>query len=157
MISQVYRDHSTWADPPAKFEAGTLPIVQAIALGAAVEYVSGLGLDRIHAHESQLLGYAHEQLATISGLTIYGPDLEHKGAICSFTIDGAAAEDLANLLDIRGVFVRHGHHCAMPLHEVLGVQASVRASFGVYNSCSDIDRLVDGLQFALERLIVAEK
>jgi cysteine desulfurase / selenocysteine lyase len=154
MISQVHRDHSTWADPPAKFEAGTLPIVQAIALGTAVGYVSDLGLDRIHAHEADLLNYAHQQLATIPGLTIHGPDPVHKGAICSFTIDGAAAEDLANLLDIRGVFVRHGHHCAMPLHDVLGVPASVRASFGVYNSRDDVDRLVDGLKFGLERLVV---
>ena len=152
MIAQVHRDHSTWADPPAKFEAGTLPIVQAIALGSAIDYVEGLGLASIHTHEADLLSYAHQRLGEISGLTIHGPALEHKGAICSFTIDGVATEDLANLLDIRGVFVRHGHHCAMPLHEVLGVSASVRASFGVYNSRADVDRLVDGLRFALERL-----
>lgn len=152
MISQVQRDHSTWADPPAKFEAGTLPIVQAIALGSAINYVAGLGLDQIHTHETQLLEYAHEQLATIPGLTIHGPAADLKGGICSFTIDGFAAEDLANLLDIRGVFVRHGHHCAMPLHEILGISASVRASFGVYNSRNDVDRLIDGLHFALERL-----
>lgn len=155
MIAQVHRDHSTWADPPAKFEAGTLPIVQAIALGSAIDYVEGLGLAAIHAHESDLLSYAHQRLGEIPGLTIHGPAVEHKGAICSFTIDGVAAEDLANLLDIRGVFVRHGHHCAMPLHEVLGVSASVRASFGVYNNRGDVDRLVDGLQFALERLGVS--
>lgn len=152
MISEVHRDRSTWAELPAKFEAGTLPIVQAIALGSAIEYVSRTGIERIHQHESQLLRYAHQQLSSIPGLTIHGPAVEHKGAICSFTIDGAATEDLANLLDIRGVFVRHGHHCAMPLHEVLGVPATVRASFGIYNSRGDVDRLVDGLQFALERL-----
>lgn len=155
MIAQVHRDHSTWADPPAKFEAGTLPIVQAIALGSAIDYVECLGLSAIHAHESELLSYAHQRLGEIPGLTIHGPAVEHKGAICSFTIDGVAAEDLANLLDIRGVFVRHGHHCAMPLHEVLGVSASVRASFGVYNTRGDVDRLVDGLHFALERLGVS--
>ena len=155
MIAQVYRDHSTWADPPAKFEAGTLPIVQAIAMGAAIDYVEGYGLGSIHAHETDLLSYAHQRLEEIPGLTIHGPAIEHKGAICSFTIDGVAAEDLANLLDIRGVFIRHGHHCAMPLHEVLGVSASVRASFGVYNTRGDIDRLVDGLQFALKRLGVS--
>ena len=155
MIAQVHRDHSTWADPPAKFEAGTLPIVQAIALGSAIDYVEGLGLAEIHAHETDVLTYAHQRLGEIPGLTIHGPAVEHKGAICSFTIDGVAAEDLANLLDIRGVFVRHGHHCAMPLHEVLGVSASVRASFGVYNTQGDIDRLVDGLLFALERLGVS--
>lgn len=152
MIAQVHRDHSTWADPPAKYEAGTLPIIQAIALGSAIEYVEGLGLDSIHHHEADLLRETHRRLAEIPGLKIHGPNLEHKGAICSFTIDGVAAEDLANLLDIRGVFVRHGHHCAMPLHEVLGVSATVRASFGVYNTRGDVDRLVDGLQFALDRL-----
>jgi len=155
MIAQVHRDHSTWADPPAKFEAGTLPIVQAIALGSAIDYVEGLGLASIHAHETDLLNYAHQSLGEIAGLTIHGPAIEQKGAICSLTIDGVAAEDLANLLDIRGVFVRHGHHCAMPLHQVLGVSASVRASLGVYNTRGDIDRLVDGLRFALERLGVS--
>ena len=155
MIAQVHRDHSTWADPPAKFEAGTLPIVQAIALGSAIDYVEGLGLAAIHALETDLLNYAHQRLGEIPGLTIHGPAVEYKGAICSFTIDGVAAEDLANLLDIRGVFVRHGHHCAMPLHKVLGVSASVRASFGVYNTRGDVDRLVDGLHFALERLGVS--
>ena len=155
MVSQVFQDRSTWADPPAKFEAGTVPIVQAIALGSAIDYVTGLGLDQIQQYECHLLQYAHQELETIPGLTIHGPDLEHKGAICSFTIDGVAAEDLAQLLDIRGVFVRHGHHCAMPLHEVLRVPATVRASFGVYNSVEDVDRLTSGIQFALERLGIA--
>jgi len=152
MISRVYKDHSEWADPPAKFEAGTIPIVQAIALGTAVEYVQSIGFERIHAYEAELLRYAHEQLATIDGLRIYGPSLEHKGAICSFTIDGVSAEDLANLLDIRGVFVRHGHHCTMPLHDLLGISASVRASFAVYNTHAEVDRLIDALNFALTKL-----
>ena len=152
MIGRVYKDHSEWADPPAKFEAGTIPIVQAIAFGAAVDYINAIGFERLHAHESSLLAYAHERLATIDGLRIYGPAPEYKGAICSFTIDGAAPEDLANLLDVRGVFVRHGHHCTMPLHDLLGISASVRASIAVYNTREEIDRLVDGLEFALERL-----
>lgn len=152
MISRVYKDHSEWADPPAKFEAGTIPIVQAIALGSAIDYINRVGFEALHAYESVLLEYAHERLNTIDGLHIYGPSPEHKGAICSFTIDGAAPEDLANLLDIKGVFVRHGHHCTMPLHDMLGIAASVRASFAMYNTREEVDRLVDGLEFALERI-----
>ena len=152
MIRRVFKDHSEWADPPAKFEAGTLPIVQAIALQPAIEYIEQLGHDSIAAYERQLLEYATDQLTSISGLTIYGPAIEHKGSICSFTIDGVAAEDLANLLDIKGVCVRHGHHCTMPLHDRLGVSASIRASFSLYNTREDVDRLVDAIQFALERV-----
>ena len=152
MIDRVFKTHSTWSEPPAKFEAGTLPIVQAIALGTAIAYVRSLGLDRIHAYETALLAYAHERLASVPGLTMYGPGLEHKGAICSFTIDKAHPEDLANLLDLRGVFVRHGHHCTMPLHDLLGVSATVRASFAFYNTRAEVDRLIDGIGFAFEKL-----
>lgn len=152
MIDRVWKDRSTWAEPPAKFEAGTIPIVQAIALHTAIDYVTGLGLNRIHATEETLLRYAHEKLTTIPGLTIHGPATEHKGAICSFTIDGASAEDLASLLDVQGVFVRHGHHCTMPLHDRLGISASVRASFAFYNTRDEVDRLVNGLHFALDRI-----
>lgn len=152
MISRVYRDHSEWADPPAKFEAGTLPIVQAIGLSSAIEYVEGLGLDRIHNHEADLLQYATLRLNEIPGLTIYGPDLPHKRSICSFTIDGASAEDLANLLDIKGICVRHGHHCTMPLHDRIGISASIRAGFAMYNTRDEIDRLIEGIEFALSRL-----
>lgn len=152
MIAQVHKDHSTWADPPAKFEAGTIPIVQAIALSAAIDYVQAIGFEKLHAYESYLLKLAHERLSQIPGLTIHGPAIESKGAICSFTIDGAHPEDLANLLDVKGVFVRHGHHCTMPLHQVLGISASVRASFSIYNTESEINRLVNALRFALARV-----
>lgn len=155
MIDRVYREHSTWAASPAKFEAGTGPIAQAIALGTAIDYVAGIGFDAMHAHEQQLAAYAHQRLNELRGLKIYGPSLEHKGAIFSFTIDGAHPEDLAQLLDRRGVFVRHGHHCTMPLHDLLGVSATVRASFGVYNTLADVDALIDALQFALGRLRIA--
>lgn len=155
MIDRVYRDHSTWAVSPAKFEAGTGSIAQAIALGTAIDYVTGIGFDAKHAHEQQLAAYAHQRLNELRGLQIYGPSLEHKGAIVSFTIAGAHPEDLAQLLDRRGVFVRHGHHCTMPLHDLLGVSATVRASFGVYNTLADIDVLIDALQFALGRLRIA--
>lgn len=152
MISRVFKDHSEWAEPPAKFEAGTIPIVQAISLGPAIDYVKEIGFENIHQYEGALLRYAHEQLESIPGLKIYGPTCEFKGPICSFTIDGVSAEDLANLLDIKGVFVRHGHHCTMPLHDQLGITASVRASFAMYNTHAEVDRLIDAIQFALERL-----
>jgi cysteine desulfurase/selenocysteine lyase len=152
MIDRVYRDHSTWAASPAKFEGGTGPIAQAIALGTAIDYVLGIGFDAMHAHERRLAAYAYQRLNDIHGMHIHGPSLEHRGAIISFTIDGAHPEDLAQLLDRRGVFVRHGHHCTMPLHDLLGVNATVRASFGVYNTLADVDALIDALHFALGRL-----
>lgn len=152
MIERVELDHSTWADIPAKYEAGTLPIAQAIALGTAVDYVSQFGFDAIHQHETELLEYATRELSKIEGLKIYGPAIEHKGPIISFTIEGTHAEDLAQLLNLRGVFVRHGHHCTMPLHKKLGIEASVRASFAMYNTKSDVDALCEGLKFALEQL-----
>ncbi len=152
MIDRVYEDHSSWAEAPAKFEAGTLPIVQAIALKTAVEYVEGIGFEAMHGHEVGLTQSAHQRLMELPGMTIYGPSIEHKGAILSFTMDGAHPEDLAQLLDRKGVFVRHGHHCTMPLHDLLGVSSTVRVSFGLYNNQDDIDRLIDALQFARHRL-----
>ncbi|MEM1071078.1 MAG: SufS family cysteine desulfurase [Planctomycetota bacterium] len=152
MIDRVYKDHSTWASPPAKFEAGTIQIAQVIALGAAVDYVHALGTESIREHERRLLEYAYERLQEVPGMRIYGPGIEHRGAITSFTIEGAHPEDLAQLLDRRGVFVRHGHHCTMPLHDLLDISASVRASFGVYNTQRDIDALIEALEFALQRL-----
>lgn len=152
MIAQVFKSHSTYSDPPAKFEAGTLPIVQAIALGTAIDYVTGLGFDRIHAYESQLLAYAHEGLGSIPGLTIHGPSIEHKGAICAFTIEGASSYDLAEWLNSKGVFVRHGHHCTMPLHQILKIENSVRASFAFYNTREEIDRLVNAIDFTVAKL-----
>lgn len=152
MIDRVFKTHSTWSEPPAKFEAGTLPIVQAIGLGTAIDYVSLIGLDRIHTYEADLLAYAHQRLNEIPGLTIYGPRVDQKGAICSFTIQKAHPEDLANLLDMRGVFVRHGHHCAMPLHDILGVSATVRASFSIYNTKDEVDLLVAAIHAAIEKL-----
>jgi len=152
MIDRVFLDHSTWAAPPAKFEAGTLPIAQAIALQTAVDYVTSLGFAGMQAHERALLEYAHQRLAEIPGIKIYGPAIKHKGSIISFTIAKAHPEDLAQLLDRKGVFVRHGHHCTMPLHDRLGVPATVRASLAIYNTRADIDALIDAIHFARQRL-----
>lgn len=152
MISTVSLDGFTPAELPAKFEAGTLPIVEAIGLGAAVRYVESLGLDAIRAYEEQLMEYAWQQLRQVPGLRIHGPGLAERGPIFSFTMEGAHPEDLAQLLDRRGVFVRHGHHCAMPLHTRLGVPATVRVSLAMYNTTADIDRLIEALTFARQRL-----
>ncbi len=149
MIDSVSLMESTWADPPARFEAGTMPIVQIIGLGAAVEFVESLGYEAIGEHEHSLLEYAHQRLQTIQGLTIYGPPVSEKGAIVSFTIDGISAEDLAHRLDQRGVFTRHGHHCTMPLHHKLGLAATTRASFGIYNTRSDVDALFEAIVWAI--------
>ena len=152
MISEVFDDSATWASLPAKFEAGTPPIAEAIGLGAAIDYLTSLGIERIAAHEHDLTLHAHERLAEVPGITIYGPPVERKAGIISFTMEGAAAEDLNFLLDRNGIAIRHGHHCTMPLHQRLGVPATVRASLGLYNNHADVDALVDGLLAARKRL-----
>ncbi len=137
---------------PAKFEAGTLPIAQAIALGAAIDFVQQLGLEAMHAHEQQLMRYALERMSQIPGVKVFGPTSDQRGAIIPFVVEGAAAQDVASLLDVHGVCVRHGHHCTMPLHDWLGVPATIRASLGVYNTMADVDALVTGLTAAREVL-----
>ena len=151
MIERVGVDGFTCAQLPAKFEAGTPPIAQAIALGAAVDFVRELGLCNIHTHEQTLLRYAMQRIQELPEVTVYGPSSAHKGAIISFTMDGAAPQDIAQLLDLKGGCVRHGHHGAMPLHESLGVQATVRASFACYNTTDDVDTFIDGLHFVREK------
>ena len=151
MIERVDLEGFECAQLPAKFEAGTPPIAQAIALGKAVDFVRELGLCNIHTHEQTLLRYAMQRLQELPEVTVYGPSTAHKGAIISFTMDGAAPQDIAQLLDLKGVCVRHGHHCAMPLHESLGVQATVRASFACYNTTDDVDTFIDGLHFVREK------
>lgn len=153
MISEVFRDRSTWAGIPAKFEAGTLPLVEAIALGTAIDRLAQIGFDAIGRHEHLLLEAAHRRLAEVPGLRILGPSPGHKGAIASFVVDGAHPQDLAVMLDRRGVCVRHGHHCTMPLHaEHLHLSATVRASFGLYNTLEEVDSLVEALHFARKKL-----
>ncbi len=144
MIRDVTLDDVTYIDPPQRFEAGTPPIVEAIGLGAAIDYVEALGRDRIAAHEASLCRYAHERLLGIGGVTIYG-EAPSKGAIVSFNLAGAHPHDVAMILDREGIAVRAGTHCAQPLLRRFGVTATCRASFALYNTRQEIDRLAAGL------------
>ena len=153
MISEVRIAASSWSAAPAKFEAGTMPIVQAIALGTATEWVQRTGLESIHQHEQLLTKLAMAQLQAVPGITVYGPDVAHRGGIITFRIDGIHPEDLAAMLDQQDVFARHGHHCTMPLHSYLGVSATTRISFAAYNSTDDIAALMNAIEFALKKLM----
>ena len=146
MIGQVTLDSFTSAALPAKFEAGTPPIAQAIGLGAAVDYLLSVGLDRIAAHEHELTKYAYAKLIAIEGLTILGPAPEHRAGLVSFVLQQPHSHDIAQLLDLRGIAVRAGHHCTQPLHDLLGISASTRASFYMYNTLAEVDSLVAGLE-----------
>jgi cysteine desulfurase / selenocysteine lyase len=146
MISNVTVDEIRWAEVPGKFEAGTSNIAEAIGLGAAVDFLSEIGMDAVRGHERDLTGYALERLAEVPGVAINGPgDADARGALVSFTLDLAHPHDVAEILGSRGVCVRAGHHCAQPLMKCLGVGATTRASFAVHNSRSDVDALIDGL------------
>ena len=135
--------------PAARFEAGTPAIGEAIALGEAVDFLSGLGMDKIFAHEQHLIGYALERLSEVEGLRVYGPrSLEQRGGALSFTLDGVHPHDIAAVLDGEGIAVRAGHHCCQPLHTLLDVPATARASFYLYNIPEEIDRLAAGLEKA---------
>jgi cysteine desulfurase / selenocysteine lyase len=146
MIRRVTTAGFEPADLPAKFEAGTPPIVSAIGLGAATDYLQQLGMEAIHAHERMLCTRAHEVLGSIAGLKFLGPAPERKSGIVSFTLDRVHAHDIAQLLDRQGIAVRAGHHCAMPLHKRLGINASTRASFYFYNTLDEVDRLGASLE-----------
>lgn len=141
MIRRVKLDNFEPADLPAKFEAGTPPIVPAIGLGAAIAYLNRIGLDKIHAYEEILTRRAHDVLAEVGGVRILGPRPEKKAGIVSFTVEGVHAHDVAQLLDRQGIAVRAGHHCTMPLHKRLGVTASARASFYFYNTLDEVELL----------------
>jgi cysteine desulfurase/selenocysteine lyase len=144
MIDRVDFDRITYAEPPLRFEAGTPPIVEAVGLGAAVDWLSSLDRDAIHAHEAALYERAREGVASINGLRILG-EAEGKGAVLSFTLEGAHAHDIAQLLDRYGVAVRAGTHCAEPLMRRLGVSSSVRASFALYNTAQEVDAFLEAL------------
>lgn len=145
MISRVRLEGSTWNDLPYKFEAGTPAIAQAIGLGQAVDYLSGLGMDKIYAYEQTLAAYLLERLAEVPELKVYGPEASKKGALASFTFAGIHPHDLSQMLDAEGIAIRAGHHCAMPLHDYLGLNATARASLYLYNTTSEIDALVEAL------------
>jgi cysteine desulfurase / selenocysteine lyase len=148
MIETVAMERSTYAGIPHKFEAGTPPIVEAVGLGAAVDYLSHVGMENIHAHEQAVTAYALEGLATVPGLTVLGPlDAAERGGAISFEIEGVHPHDVAQVLDSRGIAVRAGHHCAKPAHARFGVQSSTRMSSYLYTTPGEIDALVDGLEY----------
>lgn len=152
MIREVHKDTILYNDPPMKFEAGTPGIVQTIGLGVALEYLMDIGMDKVAAHENMLRDYAVEQMSKLNWLHIQGT-AANKGAIFSFTLDGAGhPHDISTILDKRGVAVRAGHHCAGPLMDHLGVSATCRASFAMYNTREEVDTLIDALQLAYELL-----
>ena len=148
MIHSVHLRHTTFAEIPYKFEAGTPDVAAAIGLGAAVDYLSALGMENVAAHEEALTAYALEVLAReVPGLRLHGPRAaSERAGVVTFTLPEAHAHDVASLLDREGIAIRAGHHCTQPLHERLGETATGRASFNVYSSTEDIDRLAAGLR-----------
>lgn len=153
MIEHVYRDHSTWAEPPHKFEAGTPHIAGAVGLAAAAEYLEGVGLDAVHQHESALAERAVEALSEVDGLRVLGPsEAGQRAGVVPFVIEGVAAQDVATILDAEGIAVRAGHHCAQLVVDRYGVTATVRASFYLYNTLQEVERLAEGVRMARKML-----
>ena len=154
MIDEVFLDHSTYGELPHKFEAGTPAIGEAIALGAAVDYLTDIGMDKIHAYEAELTAYLFEKLAIIPNLRIYGkkPDAEGKGraALAAFNVEGLHASDLATLLDREGIAIRSGHHCTQPLHRIFNASGSARASLYFYNTRAEIDAFIIALKDTID-------
>jgi cysteine desulfurase/selenocysteine lyase len=146
MIASVSMEGSRWAGTPAKFEAGTSNIAEAIGLGAAIDFVQGIGMEHVRAHEADLVGHTLERLAAQPDVRVFGPaDPASRGAVVSFALEGVHPHDVAEILGAQGICVRAGHHCAQPLMKRFGVAATTRASFGVHNTREDVDRFVDGL------------
>jgi cysteine desulfurase / selenocysteine lyase len=148
MIRSVSVEETTWNELPYKFEAGTPAIVEAYGMGVAIDYLRGIGLEAIDAHERELVGYAMDRLAELPFVTIYGPPADQRAGILSFNVDGVHPHDVAQMLDFEGVAVRAGHHCTQPLVRRLGVSATTRASFYLYSLTEEVDRLVEGLRKA---------
>jgi cysteine desulfurase/selenocysteine lyase len=147
MIETVTMRRTTFAGPPARFEAGTPPIVEAVGLGAAVDYLSSVGMAAVRWHEKELAAYALDALATVPGLRIFGPKVPvGRGGTISFALDGVHPHDVGQILDSEGVAVRVGHHCARPVCDRFGVPATTRASFYLYNTAEEVDALVRGLE-----------
>jgi cysteine desulfurase/selenocysteine lyase len=146
MIREVHREYSTWNDLPYKFEAGTPAIAESVGLGAAIDYLSNLGMENIRAHEREIVTYALDKMKNLEGVRIVGPlDANLRGGVIAFEIEGAHPHDVAQIMDGEGICVRAGHHCAMPLHEFYNLPATTRASFYVYNTPDEVDRLVEGI------------
>jgi cysteine desulfurase / selenocysteine lyase len=146
MIARVTEEGFTPAEPPAKFEAGTMMIAEAIGLGAATDFLSGIGMDAVWAHSREVVPYAAERLLEVPGLTLHGPtEIEHRGSLTAFSLEGVHPHDVAEILGREGVCTRAGHSCAQPLMRRLGVSATTRASYGVHNTREDVDRLIDAL------------
>ena len=148
MIRSVTYEDSTWEDLPWKFEAGTPVIAQGIALHAAIDYLDEIGMERVQAHEELLAAYAYDRLTEFDDVEVYGPPGDDRGGLVAFNLDGVHAHDLSSILNDHGVAIRAGDHCTQPLHDKLGVPASTRASFYVYNEKSEIDALVDAVDDA---------
>jgi len=153
MIKKVTLDGCDWNDLPWKFEAGTPSIAETIGLGYAVDYLNQLGMENVRQHEIELVAYALDRLNQVEGIRIYGPqEPTARGGAIAFTLGDIHAHDVSAVLDAEGIAVRAGHHCAMPLHDKLGLVATTRASFYVYNTPDDIDRLAEGLDKTREYL-----
>ncbi|WP_281195548.1 aminotransferase class V-fold PLP-dependent enzyme [Halorubrum sp. F4] len=148
MIRKVTFEESTWEDLPWKFEAGTPSIAQGIGLAAAIEYLEDVGMERIEEHENLLAEYAYDRLSDLGGVEIYGPPGDERGGLVAFNVEGVHAHDLSSVLNDYGVAIRAGDHCTQPLHDELGVAASVRASFYLYNTVEEVDALVDAVREA---------
>jgi cysteine desulfurase / selenocysteine lyase len=154
MIQDVFLEHSTYAELPHKFEAGTPAICEAIALGAAVDYLTRIGMNRIADYEHALTAYLYEQLSTVPKVTLYGPkpkaDGTGRAAIATFTVAGVHAQDLSTFLDQSGIAIRSGHHCTQPLHTLLGVNSTARASLYFYNTPAEIDAFIRSLKETID-------
>ena len=148
MINKVTLNSSTWNDVPWKFEAGTPNIAQVIGLGAAIDFLNDIGLNKVQNHEEKLLQYALESLSTIDGIILYGSP-KNRGAVIPFNVKDIHSHDLAKFLDTDNICIRAGHHCAQPIMDKLGISASARASFYLYNNTDDIDRLVESIKKTL--------
>lgn len=153
MLREAWIDRAIWAEPPARFEGGTPPIAQAIGLGSAVAYLQGMGMEEVRQHGTELTVLALEGLLARSYITVYGPrDPKKRGSLVAFNLEGIHPHDVATLLDQQGLAIRAGHHCAQPLHRRLGVPATCRASFYVYNTAEEVDALLSGLDRVKETL-----
>jgi cysteine desulfurase/selenocysteine lyase len=145
MIRRVSFEDSTWEDLPWKFEAGTPSIAQGIAFAAAIEYLEEIGMDRVEAHEDLLAEYAYDELSALGGVEIYGPPGDERGGLVAFNVEGVHAHDLSSILNDYGIAIRAGDHCTQPLHDEMGVSASARASFYLYNTVEEVDALVEAV------------